>query len=87
MWTNVQRLVLGFTEPSEFGCKVGRYFYRSRLTGPAEAFAQIINMRETGPWDTDWIVIRSEEAMSQTSLFTFSHALNDVHTIRSCETV
>ena len=28
----------------------------------ALAFAQIINMRQTGPWETDWIVIRSEEA-------------------------
>ena len=28
----------------------------------ALAFAKIINMRETGPWETDWIVISSEEA-------------------------
>ena len=32
-------------------------------------------MTETGPWETDWIVISSEEAMDQASLFTFNHAL------------
>ena len=32
-------------------------------------------MRETGPLETDWIVISSEEATGQASLFTFSHAL------------
>ena len=32
-------------------------------------------MRETGPWEKDWIVNSSEEAMGKTSLFTFSHAL------------
>ena len=26
----------------------------------APAFAQIINMRQTGPWETDWTVISSE---------------------------
>ena len=32
----------------------------------ALAFAQIINMRQTGPWETDWwIVISSEEATDQ----------------------
>ena len=36
----------------------------------------MISMEETGPWETDWIVINcSEKAMGQTSLFTFSHAL------------
>ena len=30
MWPHVQHLVVGSTEPSEFGCKFGRYFYPSR---------------------------------------------------------
>ena len=29
----------------------------------ALSFAQIINMRETGPWEKDWIVNSSEEAI------------------------
>ena len=29
----------------------------------ALAFAQVINMTQTEPWETDWIVISSEEAM------------------------
>ena len=41
----------------------------------ALTFAQITNMGETGPWETDWIVISSEEATCPASLFTFSHAL------------
>ena len=41
----------------------------------ALAFAQIINKKETAAWETDCIVIRSEEATGQASLFTFSHAL------------
>ena len=32
-------------------------------------------MRETGPWEKDWIVNSSEEAMGKASLFTFSRAL------------
>ena len=28
----------------------------------ALAFAQIVNMRRTGPWETDWILISSEQA-------------------------
>ena len=30
VWTDVQRLVVGLTELSEFGCKFEQYFYRSR---------------------------------------------------------
>ena len=29
----------------------------------ALAFPQIINMRQTGHWETDWTVISSDEAM------------------------
>ena len=39
------------------------------------AFAQIINMREIGPWETDWIVISSGEATGQAGLVYFAHAL------------
>ena len=61
-----------WTELSEFSCKFGRHFNRSRYNCSC---AQIMNIRETEPWETDWIVISSEEATGQASLFTFSHAL------------
>ena len=32
-------------------------------------------MRETGPWEKDWIANSSEEAMGKASLFTLSRAL------------
>ena len=41
----------------------------------ALTFAQIANMRQTEPWETDWIVISSEEASALLGLFTFSYAL------------
>ena len=41
----------------------------------ALAFAQIMNMGDTGPWETDWIVISSEESTGPGILFTLSHAL------------
>ena len=54
----------------------------------ALAFAQIIYMRETGPWETDyWIVISSEEATVQVSLFCFRSCFESVHTRRSCDMV
>ena len=37
----------------------------------ALAFAQIINMRQIGPWETDWIVISSEEATGQAGFVYF----------------
>ena len=43
------------------------------LNVTALAFALIMNMRETGPWETDWIVISSEEATTK-PVFTFIHA-------------
>ena len=36
MWSHVQRMVVGLTEPSEFGCKFGRYFYRSIVSQPSK---------------------------------------------------
>ena len=40
----------------------------------ALAFEEIINVRETAHWGTNWIVLSSEKATGQASL-TFSHAL------------
>ena len=45
-------------------------------------------MRETGPLETDWVVISSEEATGQASLFVyFESCFETVHTIRSHNTV
>ena len=41
----------------------------------ALAFAQLVNMGVTGPWETNWIVINLEGATGPAGLFTFSHAL------------
>ena len=54
---------------------VGSTFIVLDVTALAYPSAQIKNIRETGPFEIDWIVISSEEAMGQASLFTFSHAL------------
>ena len=54
---------------------LGDIFILLDVTALVQPFAQIINMRETGPWETDWIVISSEEATGQASLFNFSHDL------------
>ena len=42
----------------------------------ALAFAQIINVRQTGSWETDWIVISSEEATGLAGSLYFCSALN-----------
>ena len=45
-------------------------------------------MRETGPLETDWTVISSEEATGQASLFVyFQSCCENVHTIRGRDTV
>ena len=46
----------------------------------ALAFAQIINMRETGPWETDWIVISSEEATGLAAFVYFRSRFENIHT-------
>ena len=60
MSNDVLRLVVGSTELSEFA-DLGGIFIVPGVT----AFAQIINMRETGPWEADCIVISSKEATGQ----------------------
>ena len=46
------------------------------LDETALAFAQIINMGEIGPWETEWIVIvKRRQRAKPVCLFTFSHAL------------
>ena len=62
-------MVVGLTELSS-AADLGDILIVLNVT--ALAFAPIINMRETGPWETDWIVISSEEATTK-PVFTFSH--------------
>ena len=49
-------------------------------------FAQIINMRMTGPWETNWIVISSEEATTK-PVCLLSVMLQNVNTRRGRDTV
>ena len=42
------------------------------------ALALSMNMRNTGPGETDWLVISSKEATDQASFFTFSYAFKMV---------
>ena len=44
------------------------------------AFAQFINMRQTGPWETDWIVISSEEATGLARFVYRRSCFENVHT-------
>ena len=53
----------------------------------ALAFAQIINMRQTRPWETDWIVISSEEATGLAGFVYFRSCIENVHTRQSRNTV
>ena len=62
MSTDIYRLVVGLTELSEFA-DLGGILIVPGVT----AFPQIIKMRETEPWETDWIVISSKEATGQAS--------------------
>ena len=48
---------------------LGGIFIFLDVTAPA--FAQIINMKETEPSETDWIVINSDETTGQASLFVY----------------
>ena len=48
-----QRLFVGLKELSEFGCRFAWYFCRFRC----RASVQIMNMGDTGPWETEWISI------------------------------
>ena len=53
------------------------------------AFAQTINMRETEPWETDWIMISSEEALAtgEAEFVYFWSCFENVHTRRSRDMV
>ena len=54
----------------------------------ALAFAQIINMREIRPWETDPLEISLEEATGQASFFVyFQPCFENVYTRRSRDTV
>ena len=53
----------------------------------ALTFAEIINMRPTGPWETDWIVISSEQAMDLAGFVFFTSCFENVHARRSRDTV
>ena len=45
-------------------------------------------MRKTRPWETDWIVISSEEATGQATLFVyFQSCFENIHTSGSHEMV
>ena len=59
---------------------LGRIFIVLGVT--ALAFAQIINLRETGPWETDWIAISSEEATPNglSLLVYFQSCFENIHT-------
>ena len=61
---------------------LGGIFIVLDVTAPA--FAQVINMKETEPSETDWIVINSDETTGQASLFVyFKSCFENVHTRRS----
>ena len=62
---------------------LGDIFIVLDVTSLAQLFAQIINMRETGSWKTDWIVISSEQTTGQASLFTFIRSHDTVKAINS----
>ena len=53
----------------------------------ALAFAPIINMRQTGPSETDWIAISSEEATGPAGFVYFRSCFENVHTRQIRDTV
>ena len=67
------------------GADLGGIFIVLDVT--ALAFAQNINMRERGPWETDWIVTSSGEATGQAGFVYFRSSVENVHTRRRCDTV
>ena len=50
---------------------LGGMFIVMDVTALAYTFAQVIKMRQKGPWETDLIVISTEEATGKASLFNF----------------
>ena len=65
--------------------KMGGIFIVLDVT--ALAFAQIIIMRETEPWEKDLILVSSEEATGQAGSAYFRSCFENVHTRRSRDTV
>ena len=53
----------------------------------AVAFAPIINMKQTGPWETDWIMIISEKERDLDGFVYFQLCFENIHTRRSRDTV
>ena len=47
----------GLKKLSEFGCKMGGIFIVTDVTVRAYLQIRNINIRGTGPWETDWISI------------------------------
>ena len=53
----------------------------------ALAFAQIMNIRQTENWETDWMVISSEEETCPASFVYFCSCFENVHMRRGRDTV
>ena len=87
MWTDVQRLVIGLTGLSEFGCKFGRYFYRSRCK------CSCLTFRTNYKYERDRTLgdrldsdhFRKGNRPSQ--FVYFQSYFENVHTIRSRDTI
>ena len=81
-WADVLRLVDGLTEPSKYGCKFEWYFYLLRCNCSCLTF-RIDCTCEKGRNFRDWIVIPSEGATGQASLYVyFQSYFENVHTVQ-----
>ena len=87
MGPHVQRLVVGLTEPSEFGCKFGRYFYRSRCNCSCLTFCTNYKYERDRTLGER---LDSEQFIGgngQSQFVYFQSCFENVYTIRSCDTV
>ena len=50
-------------------------------------FAPVVNVRQAGPWETDWIVISSEEVTGLAGFVYFRLCFENLHKRRSRDTV
>ena len=67
-------------ELSELGYRFGCCFIVLDVT--ALVFTQIVNMRQTGPWETDWVVISSSGTLRQGSRDAFQEKMfQDLKTV------
>ena len=87
VWTDIQCLVIGLTEPSEFGCKLMRYFYCSRCNCSCLTFCTNYKYeRDRTLGDRpDSDQFRRGNGPSQ--FVYFQPCFENVHTTRSCDTV